>query len=108
MNYTELKKPSYFLCCRSDIPELMIRAETEAAQILKEFTEFYSTAGKLEIVIEPIQHLIGYSIGGRLTWDGETFVEESDCALLFLQLNDVMLNRMLQLGLSPFEKEVIR
>lgn len=107
MNYTELKKPSFFLCCRSDIPELMKRAEIEAVQLLKEFAEFYSTTGKLEIVIEPIQHPMGYSIGGRLTWDGETVVEESDCGLLFLQLNDVMLNRMLQLGLSPFEKEVI-
>lgn len=104
MNYTELKKPSYFLCCRSDIPGLVKRAETEAAQILQEFAEFYSTTGKLDIVIEPIQHPIGYSIGGRLTWNGETLIEESDCALLFLQLNDVMLNRMLQLEWPSFLK----
>ena len=71
---------------------------------MKEFAEFYSTVGKLEIVIEPIQHPMGYSIGGRLTWDEETVVEESDCGLLFLQLNDVMINRMLQLGLPSFGK----
>lgn len=107
MNCMDLKKPSYFLCSRSDIPALVKRAETEAAQILKEFADFYSTAGKLEIVIEPIQHPMGYSIGGRLTWDGETLVEESDCALLFLQLNDVMLNRMLQSGWVSIGKEVV-
>lgn len=102
------ERPTYFLCSRRDIPGLMKSAETEAAQILKEFAEFYSTTGKLEIVIEPIQHPMGYSIGGRLIWDGETLIEESDCAILFLQLNNVMLNRMLRLGLSPFGKEVIR
>lgn len=100
-------RSTYFLCSRSDVPGLIKRAETEAAQILKEFADFYSTAGKLEIVIEPIQHPMGYSIGGRLTWDGETVVEESDCGLLFLQLNDVMINRMLQLGLPSFGKGVI-
>lgn len=92
------ERPTYFLCSRRDVPGLVKRAETEAAQILKEFAEFYSTAGKLEIVIDPIQHPMGYSIGGRLNWDGETIVEENDCGLLFLQLNEVMLNRMLQLG----------
>lgn len=101
------ERPTYFLCSRRDVPGLMKRAEAEAAQILKEFAAFYSTAGKLEIVIEPIQHFRGFSIGGRLTWDGETVVEESDCGLLFLQLNDVMINRMLQLGLLSFGKEVI-
>lgn len=103
----EKERPTYFLCSRRDVPGLVKRAETEAARILKEFAEFYSTAGKLEIVIEPIQHPMGYSIGGRLTWDEETVVEESDCGLLFLQLNDVMINRMLQLGLPSFGKEVI-
>ena len=107
MNRMDLKKPSYFLCSRSDVPALIKRAEKEAAQILKEFAEFYSTTGKLEIVIEPIQHVMGYSIGGRLTWDGETIIEESDCGLLFLQINDVMLNRMLQTGWVSIGKEVV-
>ena len=44
--------PTYFLCSRRDIPQLVARAE-----------------------------------------------EESDCGLLFLHLNEVMLNRMIQLGI---------
>ena len=99
--------PSYFLCSRSDVPTLVKRAEAEAAQILKEFSDFYTTAGKLEIKIEPIQCFRGYSIGGKLTWDDKTVIEESDCGLLFLQLNDMMLKRMLQLGFCSFGKEAI-
>ena len=45
-----------------------------------------------------IHCLLGFSIGGKLTWDGKTIMEESDCGLIFLHLNEVMLNRMIQLG----------
>ena len=94
----EVEKPTTFLCSRRDIPDLVKKAEADAAQILKEFSMFYRTAGKLAIEIKPIQYAMGFSIGGRLTWDGETVMEESDCGLLFLHLNEVMLNRMIQLG----------
>ena len=90
--------PTYFLCGRKDIPSLVEKAKAEASQILKEFSMFYRTAGELAIEINPIQYAMGFSIGGRLTWDGETIMEESDCGLLFLHLNEVMLNRMIQLG----------
>jgi hypothetical protein len=95
---TEIEKPSYFFCSRRDIPGLVEKAKAEAAQILKEFSMFYKTAGELAIEIEPIQYALGFSIGGKLTWDGETVLEESDCGLLFLHLNEVMLNRMIKLG----------
>lgn len=94
----EKENPTYFLCSRKDIPSLMKKAKVEATQILKEFAMFYRTAGELAIEINPIQHVMGFSIGGRLTWDGKTIMEESDCGLLFLHLNEVMLNRMIQLG----------
>lgn len=94
----DTENPTYFLCSHKDIPGLVEKAKAEAAQILKEFAMFYKTAGELAIEVEPIQYAMGFSIGGRLTWDGETVMEESDCGLLFLQLNEVMLNRMIQLG----------
>jgi hypothetical protein len=94
----DTENPTYFLCSLKDIPDLVEKAKAEAAQILKEFAMFYKTAGELAIEVEPIQYAMGFSIGGRLTWDGETVMEESDCGLLFLQLNEVMLNRMIQLG----------
>lgn len=95
---------SYFLCSRRDIPALVARAEATAEQILRDFSDFYKTAGKLEIKIEPKQHIMGFSIGGKLTWDGEPVIEEDDCGLLFLQLNDVIINRMLKLGFVSFNK----
>ena len=94
----DTENPTYFFCSRKDIPGLVEKAKTEAAQILKEFAMFYKTAGELAIEIKPMQYAMGFSIRGRLTWDGETVIEESDCGLLFLHLNEVMLNRMIQLG----------
>lgn len=102
----ESENPSYFFCGKRDIPNLVEKAQAEAAQILKEFAMFYTTRGKLAIEIEPIQYALGYSIGGKLTWDGETVMEETDCGLLFLHLNEVMLNRMIQLGLPSYGRTV--
>ena len=95
----QTETPTYFLCSRKDIPSLVKKAKEEAAQILKEFSMFYRTAGELAIEIFPIQHPMCFSIGGKLTWDGDTLLEESDCSLLFLHLNEVMLNRMIKLGI---------
>ena len=95
----ERENPTYFLCGRRDIPKLVEKAKAEAAQILKEFAMFYTTAGELAIQIYPIQFPMGFGIAGKLTWDGKTVMEESDCGLLFLHLNEVMLNRMIQLGI---------
>lgn len=94
----EIEKPTYFFCGRRDIPSLVKKAKAEAVQILKEFAIFYKTTGKLGIEIEPIQYELGFSIGGKLTWDGETVMQENCCDLLFLHLNEVMINRMIELG----------
>lgn len=96
--------PTYFLCSRRDIPSLVAKAEAEAEQILKEFSAFYKTAGELTIKIEPMQYALGFGIGGKLLWDGEPILDERDCGLLFLHLNEVMLNRMIQLGIPSFGK----
>lgn len=97
--------PMYFLCSRRDLPAFVAKAEAEAAQILKEFSMFYKTAEELAIKIEPIQYACGVSIGGRLTWGGQTLMDESDCGLLFLHLNEVMLNCMIQLGIPSRQTE---
>ena len=94
--------PTYFLCSRRDIPVLVAKAEVEAEQLLKEFSAFYETAGKLTIKIEPVQYACGFGIGGKLLWDGEPILDEPDCGLLFLHLNTVMLNRILQIGIPSF------
>lgn len=94
--------PTYFLCSHRDIPSLVAKAEAEAEQILKEFSMFYKTTGDLTIKIEPVQFVCGFGIGGKLLWGGTPILEENDCGLLFLHLNEIMLNRMIQLGVPSF------
>ena len=99
------ERPTYFLCGKKDVPRLVEKAKAEAAQILKEFEGFYNTNGKLGIEIVPSKCFRGYSIGGRLTWDGKTMSEEIDCSVIFLELNNLMLNRMIELGIPSFAGE---
>lgn len=82
-------------------PDYTLRkAKAEAAQILKEFSEFYR--GDIGIVIEPKFHGLCWSITGTLMVNGEPVRTEDPCDLLFLSLNNLMLNRMLQLGIPSF------
>lgn len=95
----ETEQPTYFSCGQRDISGLVSRARAEADQILNEFSMFFKTAGTLSIKVEPIEHETCYSIGGKLMWDDQVLLSESDCGLIFLHLNEVMLNRMIQLGI---------
>lgn len=58
------------------------------------------THGKLGIDIEPVTHGGGfsYSVAATLTWDGKPMQKRDDpCDLLFLQLNELMMKRLLEL-----------
>lgn len=93
------ENPTYFMCGKKSLPRLVEQAKAEAARILDEFSAFYNTGGKLGIAIETVDHGgITYSVAATLTWDGEPMQKQDDpCDLLFLQLNNMMLNRMIQL-----------
>ncbi|MBQ8331099.1 MAG: hypothetical protein IJX94_01200 [Clostridia bacterium] len=90
--------PNYFACGSRSVPTLVKKAEEEAAQILKEFSVFYR--GDIGIKIEPKFHELCYSITATLTVNGEPVMTEDPCDLLFLHLNEIMLNRMIQLGFT--------
>lgn len=94
--------PTYFMCGKKSIPALVEKAKAEAVQLLKELKAFYSFAGDVDIVIEPVQHDLCYSIGATLMWNGEAIKSEDTCDLLFLELNELMLNRMLKSGMVSF------
>lgn len=91
---------NYFICTKSEVPALLKKAKAEAAQIIKEFSEFYTTSGVLEIEVEPVSFFRGYGIAGKLTWDGKVIKEEKDIGLLFLSLNEMMLSRMIEFGFT--------
>ena len=96
------ENPTYFMCGKKSIPMLVEKAKAEAEQLLKELEQFYTFAGDVDIIIEPVSHDLCYSIGATLTWNGKAIKSEDTCDLLFLELNELMLNRMLKSGMVSF------
>ena len=94
------ENPSYFMCGRESLPRLIEEAKREADKMLAEFSAFFDTGGKLGIEIAPVDHGGITYVAATLTWDKEPMQKQDDpCDLLFLQLNNLMLHRMIQLGI---------
>lgn len=97
--------PDYFSCGRRSVQKLIEKAEEEAKQLLKEFSLFYT--GDIGIVITAKQHITCWSIAATLTVNGEAIKTEDPCDLLFLELNELMMKRMIQSGMVSFGKEAV-
>lgn len=97
--------PDYFSCGRRSVQQLIEKAEEEAKQLLKEFSLFYT--GDIGIIITAKQHITCWSISGTLTVNGEVVKTEDPCDLLFLELNELMMKRMIQSGMVSFGKDVV-
>jgi hypothetical protein len=82
----------YFCCSKRDVPRLVKQAKDEAAKLLKEFSQFYS--GDIGIEIGAKQYVTCWSITGTLTVNGKAVRTEDSCDLLFLTLNELMLERL--------------
>lgn len=95
--------PDYFSCTTRDVQRLVEKAKREAEKILREFSEFYT--GDIGIEIGTKRHGICWSITGTLTVNGETVKTEDPVDLLFLELNELMMKRMLECGMVSFGKE---
>lgn len=95
--------PDYFSCTTRDVPRLVEKAKQEAEKILRELSDFY--VGNIGIEIGTKRHGMCWSITGTLTVNGETVKTEDPCDLLFLELNELMLKRMLESGMVSFGRE---
>jgi hypothetical protein len=95
--------PDYFACGQKSVPALLKKAKQEAAQILKDFSEFYH--GEIGIEIGSKQHLLCWSITATLTLNGNPIKTEDPCDLLFLELNNLILARMLKGGMVSFARK---
>lgn len=92
-------EPSYFMCGKRDVPGLTLKAKAEAEELLREFSVYFRPARPISIEIYTAEHPLCYSIGARLIWDGVDVIRDEDvCDLLFIDLNRLILNRMLELG----------
>ncbi len=98
------QNPSYFMCGRKSVRKLVEKAQAEADKLLREFKAFY--AGDIGIRIEPKEHDLCLSITATITVNGEDVKTEDPCDLLFLELNELMLKRMLESGMVSFGKGV--
>lgn len=96
----EPENSTYFLCKRSDVPRLIEKANSEAKEILRDFAMYYKTAGVLSIEPYPIEYPMGWAIGGKLKWDDTVLLDETDCGLVFLHINELILKRMIELGIG--------
>lgn len=94
--------PDYFSCTTCDVQHLVEKAKREAEKLLREFSEFYT--GDIGIEIGTKRHEICWSITATLTVNGKTVKTEDPCDLLFLELNELMLKRMLESGMVSFGK----
>lgn len=87
-------KGSQLLCCHHEIPELMKKAEAEKEKILREFKQFYS--GNIDIELHENRHMMGSSLAANLMVNGELVKEYDPADLCFLDLNELMLKRMME------------
>ena len=87
-------KVTYFLCARSETRELIESAQTEADKILNELKAFL--IGDIGIRIYSVQHPTGYSIAGDLTVNGKICKSYDPVSLLFLDLNEIMLKKLVE------------
>lgn len=95
--------PDYFSCTIRDVPRLVEKAKQEAEKILREFYEFYT--GNIGIDVGTKRHGICWSITGTLTVNGAVVKTEDPVDLLFLELNELMMKRMLESGMISFGRE---
>lgn len=88
------KKCSQMLCCHREIPELMKKAEAEKEKLMREFKQFYT--GDIDIQFHENRHIMGCSLAADLLVNGELVKEYDPADLCFLDLNELMLKRMME------------
>lgn len=87
------ERPSLWMCGLKSLPRMKEKAQAEAEKILREFKQYYS--GDITIEITVTDWNLCYSIGAILRVNGEICREYNDCELLFLELNELMLKRLM-------------
>lgn len=89
------ERPSYFMCGSNNKEFLKTQAQKDADLLLKDFQQYYS--GNFSIKTKIVDHDLCYSIGGTLLVNGNVCREYDDIELLFLDLNELMLKRLIRM-----------
>lgn len=83
-----------FLCAKCEVPNLIKQAGQEKEKILRELRLFYP--GDIDVKIHEVRHVMGTSVAATLMVNGETVREYDPVDLCFLDLNELMLKRILE------------
>ena len=84
-----------FLCAKDELPAVLAKAETDKERILKETKAFY--AGDIDVRFIEKKHISGWSVSAILTVNGEAVREYMSPELCFLELECLILGRLLEM-----------
>lgn len=87
------EKGSLFLCAKHEAISLLEQAEREKEKILREFRLFFT--GDIDVQLYEKRHVMGTSIAATLVVNGEMVREYDPADLCFLDLNELMLKRLI-------------
>lgn len=98
----ELRQPytnTPLLCRRGEAPALIQKAERERDILLEELRAFYS--GDIGVSIHAVDHVMGTSIVGDLTVNGEICRTYDPVDLCFIDLNAMIMKGLITAGIGP-------
>lgn len=80
---------------KADMEQQLCWALHYASELLKELTVFYS--GNIGIDVYPKRHVMGWSVCADLTVNGELCCHYDPADLCFLELNELILQRLIKM-----------
>lgn len=86
--------PNLFMCGAKSLRRMKEKARQQADKILQELRVFYT--GDITIEIAEVEWATCWSVGAILKVNGEKCREYDTADLLFLDLNELMLKRMIE------------
>lgn len=87
-------EPNFFMCGAKSLKRMKEKAREQADKLLQELREFYT--GDITIEITEVEWATCWSVGAILKVNGKKCREYDTADLLFLDLNELMLKRIIE------------
>ena len=84
-----------FLCSASELPAVIRQLEAERDRFLREWRGMFGESD-IEITLEPKKYIMGWAVEATLYIKGESVRHYEFARLCFLELNELMLSKMLE------------
>ena len=95
MQDVERKPGNSLLCTKAELPEIMRRLERQRLDAIKDVSVFF--LGDIDIRLEPTKYVTGWGVEATLTVNGETVRHYMTAGLCFLELNLLVLEKIIEL-----------